>query len=579
MTFTRWIRAAGPRGTALAAATLALGLGTGAAAAAGIATAERDAATAALTLRSAGVRAALGTAFQRYADTMHDIAAAATTQPAATLSATVARISGTRLAGAHQIVVADAAGGILAQHTVDGSTPPPRTSLDPDPRLAETMRLARENGRLVAGPVHVLPADRTLPAAAQPAAFDLVAPVYGTGFRGWVVVAVRADELLRESVRAADVAGVAAVVTASTADGGTREIARWTGDGSPVGAVRDTVDVTVAGTVWHVLVRPTATLAGAGRTVAAPLTALAAAVLSLLAGAGLLAAEAGRNRAAASARREAADARAADERARTAQQETRAARDQTRAAEEALRERDAELSGFAAAAGEHLHAPLHTIASVTEMLVEDVAAQLDQASHGFLTRVGASARRMLSLVDELVAYTSAGDAALKPEAIDATALTLDVVAGRLDRAGDRHPGIHVGDLPAVMADARLLGEVVGHLVDNAVRFVRQGTDPKVTITAREHAPGWFRIEVADRGIGVPEEQRDRIFAPFHRAPAAEAFPGIGLGLAICRRIVALHGGEIGVAPNPGGGSIFWFTVAAATTAPAPGTELFAADLA
>ncbi|OJF13689.1 hypothetical protein BG844_13900 [Couchioplanes caeruleus subsp. caeruleus] len=136
------MRAAGPRGTALAAATLALGLGTGAAATAGIATAERDATTAALTLRSAGVHAALDTAFQRYADTVHDIAAAAATQPAATLSPTVARIAGARLAGAHQVVVTDAAGGILAQHTVDGSTPPPRTALDPEPRLAETMRLA-----------------------------------------------------------------------------------------------------------------------------------------------------------------------------------------------------------------------------------------------------------------------------------------------------------------------------------------------------------------------------------------------------------------------------------------------------
>ncbi|MEV6601025.1 ATP-binding protein [Actinoplanes sp. NPDC051346] len=626
MTFTRWLRAVGPRGTALAAATLTLGLGTGAAATAGIAAAERDATAAALTLRSASVRTALDTAFQRYADTMHDIATAAATQPAATLPSTVARIAGSRLAGAHQVVVTNAAGGILAQHTVDGSTPPPRVTLDPEPRLAETMRLARDNGRLVAGPVHVLPSDRGLPAAGQPAAFDLVAPVYGAGFRGWVVVAVRAPELLRQSLRAADVTGVAAVVTETTADGGTHEIARWTGDGSPAGALRDTVDVVVAGTVWHVLVRPTAALVGAARTPAAPLAMLGATVISLLAAAGLLTAEAGRKRAQAAARREAADAAAAHDRAQAAHDRAQAAQDRARAAEDraraagesardqirateesarerllaveqsarqqflatedalltaedALREREAELSGFAAAAGEHLHAPLHTIASVTEMLVEDAAPQLDQASRGFLERIGTSTRRMLSTVDELIAYTSATDTALKPEAIDATGLTLGVVAGRLDRAGDRRPGIEVDDLPAVMVDAHLLGEVVGHLVDNALRFVRHDTAPRITIGAREHAPGWWRIEVSDRGIGVPEEQRDRIFAPFHRAPAAEGFPGIGLGLAVCRRIVALHGGEIGVDPNPGGGSIFWFTVAAATTEPLPGTELFAADLA
>ncbi|WP_148088123.1 hypothetical protein [Couchioplanes caeruleus] len=211
--------------------------------------------------------------------------------------------------------------------------------------------------------------------------------MYGTGFRGWIVVAVRAPELLRESLRTADVTGVTAVVTGTATDGRSHEIARWTGDGGPVGSLRDTVDVEVAGTVWHVLVRPTAALAGTGRTVAAPLTMLGAVVVSLLAAAGLLAAEAGRNRAAARARREAADARtaegrerAANDRARAANDEARAARDQLLAAEDAVREREAELSGFATAAGERLHAPLHTIASVTEMLVEDAAAQLDQAS-------------------------------------------------------------------------------------------------------------------------------------------------------------------------------------------------------
>ncbi|MFI5492308.1 ATP-binding protein [Actinoplanes sp. NPDC051859] len=589
MELTRWMRAAGPRGTALAAAALALGLGGGVAATAGIASAERDTTTAALTLRSAGVRTALNTTFQRYADTMHDIAAAAATRPA-TLSPTVASITGSRLAGAHQVVVTDADGKVLAQHTVDGSTPPPRTTLDPEPQLAETMRHARENGRLVAGPVHVLPADRELPAGGRPAAFDLVAPVYGPEFRGWVIVAVRADDLLRQSLRTADVTDVTAVVTET---GTGQEIARWTEDGDAAGSQLQSVDVVVAGHGWHIAVRPTTTLTAAAHSAAAPLTMLGAILLSLLTAAALLAAEVGRNRAAARAARAAADARTAQDRARAADDRAAAACDEVRAvheqalvtheqvrtAEEALRKREAELAGFATTAGEHLHAPLNTIASVTEMLVEDAAPHLDQASRGFLERIGTSTRRMLATVDKLVAYTSATDAALKPEAIDATGLTLGVVAASLDQAIDQRPSIEVGDLPVVMADAHLLGEVVGQLVDNAVRFVRHGTPARITIGAREHTPGWWRIEVADRGIGIPEEQRDQIFAPFHRAPAAEGFPGTGLGLAVCRRIIALHGGEIGVDPHPGGGSIFWFTVAASATAPAPEAEIFAADLA
>jgi signal transduction histidine kinase len=169
---------------------------------------------------------------------------------------------------------------------------------------------------------------------------------------------------------------------------------------------------------------------------------------------------------------------------------------------------------------------------------------------------------MLDLVDELLAYTATTDAALKLEPVDTGHLALTAVAARLDEVDGDRPSIDIGDLPLVTADADLLRQVLDQLVDNAVRFVRHGTAARITVSAAELPSGWYRFEVADRGIGVPEEHRERIFAPFHRAPSAEGYAGSGLGLAVCRRIVALHGGEIGVRPNPGGGSIFWFTISA-----------------
>lgn len=570
MNFTRGLEAVGRRGAALAAATLVLGLGTGAAAASGLAAAEDDAASAALTMRTTSVRGALDATFQRYADTLHTLVAAAATPPAAGLSPVVSRIVGDRLPGAHQVVVVDAAGTILAEHTVDGSTPPPRRTLNPGPDLAGALALARVHGRLAAGPAHVLPADRDLPPAQHELAFDLVAPVYGTTFQGWVVVAVRAPELLQQSLRAAGVTGVAAVLTVTAPDGVAREVSRWGDD--PHGARHATVDLAFAGLSWQVSVRPATALVGPELSAAAPLTMLGTTVLTLAVAASILAVEARRRGAAARTRDDAADRRALLDRAR-------AAEEAAAVAAEALREREAELRGFATAAGDRLHTPLHSIAGFTDLLLEDAAPRLDPESQDFLQRIGHNTRRMLTLVDELLAYSSAPDAALKLEAVDATTLTLEVVADRLDRIDGRRPGIEVGDLPAVLADAGLLGEVLGRLVDNAVRFVRQGSVARITVDAHEHAPGWWRIEVADRGIGVPEEERDRIFAPFHRAAAAEAYPGAGLGLALCRRIVARHGGELGMTPNPGGGSIFWFTVAASPVAPDPGTELLAADLA
>ena len=564
------------RGTALAATVLTLGLGTGAAAAAGLASAAQDASSAALALRTASVRGALDTTFQRYADTMHDLVAAAATQPTASLGPTVSRIAGQRLPGAHQIVVVGAGRDVRAQHTVDGSTPPPRTTLAAEPELARGLDLARTSGRLVASPAHVLPADLDLPPAHRQAAFQLIAPVHDTEFLGWVVLAVRAPDLLRESLRGAGVTDVATVLTETSPAGVSHEVARWAEGGTPTGDGHGTVDVAVAGHAWQVEVRPTTALIGPARTVAAPLTLLGAVLISLLCAAVLLVADLGRGRAEARARRATEERQADLDRHRLAEQHFR---EQAEAASEQLREREAELTGFAAAAVDHLHAPLHTIAGFTELLQEDTAPHLDAAARGFLDRISASTARMLTLVDDLLTYSTASDTALKLQPVDAGGLALGVVAGRLDEVHGERPSIDVGDLPAVTADAELLGEVLSQLVGNAVRFVRHGTAARVTLGAREHTPGWWRIEVADRGIGVPEEQRTRIFAPFHRAPSAEGFPGTGLGLAVCRRIVALHGGEIGVEPNPGGGSVFWFTLPASPVAPSTGPELFAADLA
>jgi signal transduction histidine kinase len=533
------------RTVGLAAAVLVLGLTGGGAAAAGLATAADDASSEALALRTATVRTALDTTFQRYTDTVHDLVAVAGTSPSAGLSTTVDRLVGERLVGAHQVLIVRADRTVVARHSVDSSTPPATTVLHPVPELARAMELAERSGRPVAGPAHVLPADADLPPERRQAAFDLAAPVHGPAFRGWVVVSVRATDLLDTALRAAGVTGVTTVLTENSPDGVPQEVARWSQGGDAVGDRRESLEIPLAGAAWQVTVRPTTPLVTVGRTVAAPVTMLAAILLSLALGAVVLAAGTARDRAGQRARAAAEDAAAAGERARHA--------DLIR------RERESELTGFATTAGRNLHAPLHTIAGFTELLLQDAAPRLDEASRGFLHRIDGAARRMLTLVDELLAYTGTIDAALKPEPVETSMLALDVVADRLHAPGPR-PDIDLGELPAVSGDAMLLHQVLTQLVDNAVRFVRHGTAARITIGSREQPGDWWRIEVADRGIGVPQEHRERIFAPFHRAPAAEGYPGSGLGLAVCARIVALHGGEIGVEANPGGGSVFWFTM-------------------
>jgi signal transduction histidine kinase len=127
----------------------------------------------------------------------------------------------------------------------------------------------------------------------------------------------------------------------------------------------------------------------------------------------------------------------------------------------------------------------------------------------------------------------------------------------------------------VLGDPTLLRQVLDNLIGNGIKYTPPGRLPEVRMSSSPQGVGWCRIDVADRGIGVPEEQRADIFEAFIRAAGSEGFQGTGLGLAIVRRIVERHGGKVGVDPNPGGGSRFWFTLAAVDAdqdqAPAAGT--------
>jgi len=122
-------------------------------------------------------------------------------------------------------------------------------------------------------------------------------------------------------------------------------------------------------------------------------------------------------------------------------------------------------------------------------------------------------------------------------------------------------------LPDVDADPAMLRHVLDNLIGNALKYVPPGRAARVDVTAAPAGAGWTRIEIADRGIGIPDEDKPDIFESFHRARTAAGYAGTGLGLAICRRIVERHGGAIGVTDNPGGGTRFHFTLPLAAAAP------------
>jgi hypothetical protein len=120
--------------------------------------------------------------------------------------------------------------------------------------------------------------------------------------------------------------------------------------------------------------------------------------------------------------------------------------------------------------------------------------------------------------------------------------------------------VHVGPLPELRADPVQMGQLLQNLIGNGLKFHPPGVAPRVHVSAGQPGDGTVVLRVRDEGIGFDAAYLDRIFTPFERLHARSEYPGTGMGLAICRRIVERHGGAIGVADNPGGGTRFHFTL-------------------
>jgi PAS domain S-box-containing protein len=230
----------------------------------------------------------------------------------------------------------------------------------------------------------------------------------------------------------------------------------------------------------------------------------------------------------------------------------------------ALARSNQELEQFAYVASHDLQEPVRMVANFTQLLARRFRNQLGHDADDFIRYIVDGATRMQALIHDLLVYSRV---LTRGKPLTATNSNIAVQAAIANlRLATEEAGATVtcGPLPVVYADETQLIQLFQNLIANAIRFHRT-EPPRVDITATCSAAEWI-FSVRDNGIGIDAAQFDRIFLIFQRLHTRDEYPGTGVGLAICRKIVERHGGRIWVESQPGAGSVFHFSLPISRTA-------------
>ncbi|WP_083958753.1 sensor histidine kinase [Herbidospora mongoliensis] len=213
-----------------------------------------------------------------------------------------------------------------------------------------------------------------------------------------------------------------------------------------------------------------------------------------------------------------------------------------------LKRSNSELEQFAYVASHDLQEPLRKVASFTQMLEQRYGDQLDDRAKQYIKFAVDGAKRMQLLINDLLDFSRVGRVTGEREPTstgDALKVALDNLAVRIE---DTEATVTYADLPVVNGNKLQLTQLFQNLVGNAIKF-RSDELPQITVTA-ERKDGMWEFACSDNGIGVDAKYADRIFLIFQRLHPRDVYPGTGIGLALCRKIVEYHGGRIWLEDNP-----------------------------
>lgn len=220
---------------------------------------------------------------------------------------------------------------------------------------------------------------------------------------------------------------------------------------------------------------------------------------------------------------------------------------------------NAELEQFAYIASHDLQEPLRMVSSYVQLLQRRYKGKLDQDADEFIGFAFEGALRMQRLINDLLAYSRVGTRGKSFEKVYLETVFAQALENLQVSINEKMAVVTHDPLPVAFGDGGQLTQVFQNLIDNAMKFHRKEA-PRVHVSARLQGNDCV-CSVSDNGIGIEAEYLNKLFLLFQRLHTRKEYPGTGIGLAICKRIVERHGGKIWVESKPGEGSIFYFMIA------------------
>lgn len=220
---------------------------------------------------------------------------------------------------------------------------------------------------------------------------------------------------------------------------------------------------------------------------------------------------------------------------------------------------NAELNQFTFAASHDMREPLRMINSFMQKLENDYAHQLDDKAKRYIHFAADGSKRMMTLITELLDYASVGNDDLHKELTDVNGVIEEVLKMQEAVILEKDAAVSFTQMPELRAFKTGLKILFQNLISNALKFTPAGTKPCIHISATEINDHW-QFAVSDNGLGINPAAHQQIFKLFKKLHSREAYPGTGMGLATCEKIVNRHGGTIWVQSAEGKGSTFYFTL-------------------